>query len=145
MLEVRLALQHCTTHVLKHRRTRETPKFVGPKDYQVQVGHQIAVTVEKNKVAPPKRVAYLWMFNQATLEYGPVGIDKATDTFSLAKQLDLLPRSGSNYTLPDTSKHNGEPKTVAYLREHPEVRDILRTQALDKVADMVVAEPLQEG
>lgn len=137
------ALQHCTTHVLKHRRTKETPKFVGPKDYQVQVGHQIAVNVEKNKVAPPKRTAYLWMFNQATEEYGPVGIDKATDTFSLAKQLDLLQRSGSNYTLPDTTKHNGEAKVIAYLREHPEVRDILRTQALERVADTLNTESVQ--
>lgn len=139
------ALQHCTTHVLKHRRTKETPKFTGPKEYQVQVGHQIAINVEKNKVAPPKRTAYLWFFNQATAEYGPVGIDKVTDTFALAKQLDLLQQSGASYTLPDTSKHRGEAQVLTYLRDHPEVGDMLRTKALERVADVLPAEPVQEG
>lgn len=139
------ALQHCTTHVLKHRRTRETPKFIGTKEYPVQVGHQIAINVEKNKVAPPKRTAYVWMFNQATAEYGPVGIDKVTDVFNLAKQLDLMKRSGAMYTLPDASKHNGEPAVVPYLREHPEVCDMLRTKALSLAADSVVADLMQEG
>jgi recombination protein RecA len=139
------ALRHCTTHVLKHRRTRETPKFIGTKEYQVQVGHQIAINVEKNKVAPPKRTAYLWMFNQATPEYGPVGIDKVTDVFNLAKQLDLMHRSGAMYTLPDASKHNGEPAVIPYLRAHPEVCDMLRTKALSLAADTLADEPLQEG
>lgn len=139
------ALQHCTTHVLKFRRGKESPRLIGPKENQVQVGQQIAINVEKNKVAPPKRTVYLWMYNQATQEYGPAGINKANDVFALAKTLELMPRSGAHYTLPDGSKHNGEPAVVPYLQAHPEVCEMLRTQALAVGAQHVVTNPMQEG
>jgi recombination protein RecA len=139
------ALQHCTTHVLKFRRTKESPYFLGTDDDKVQVGHQIAITVEKNKVAPPKKTAVVTFFNQFSEKYGPVGIDTAHEAFTLGKRLGSIERSGAWYTLPDTSRHNGEDAVKAYLREHPDVRDIIRTKALATVADEVVLDPIKEG
>lgn len=139
------ALQHCTTHVLKFRRGKQAPYFIGTDDDKVQVGHQIAILVEKNKVAPPKKTAMIDFFNQATAKYGAVGIDRAREAFQVGKRLGLLEQAGAYYTLPDTSKHKSEEATLTYLREHREVCDMIRTKALAKVADMVVTDPVQEG
>jgi recombination protein RecA len=139
------ALQHCTTHVLKFRRTKEAPYFIGTDDDKTQVGQQIAITVEKNKVAPPKKTAIVTFFNQATEKYGPVGIDRAFESFTLGKRLGSVERTGAWYTLPDTSRHNGEDAVKAYLREHPEVQDMIRTKALASVAETVITDPLKEG
>lgn len=139
------ALQHCTTHVLKHRRTKEAPFIIGTGDDKVQVGHQIAIAVDKNKVAPPKKTATINMFNQATEKYGPVGIDRPFEAFTLGKRLGFIDQAGAYYTLPDTSKHKSEATTLDYLREHPEVCDMIRMKVLATVADEVITDPLKEG
>lgn len=139
------AAQHVTTHVLKPRRTRETPYSIGSGENKIMVGHEIAVTVEKNKVAPPKRTALISMFNTATEKYGPVGIDRVAEAWALSKRLGLIEQSGSWYMLPDETKHQGETAALDHLRTHPEVLTTIRTRALASVAHEVITDPLKEG
>lgn len=139
------ALQHGTTHVLKTRRTKEAPYMIGTDENKVQVGHQVAITVEKNKVAPPKRTAIVTMFNQSTEKYGPVGIDRAFEAFALGKRLGVIDQAGAYYALPDASRHFGEPATLKHLREHPEAIERIRQKVLATVADEVVTDPMKEG
>lgn len=142
------ALSHVTTHRLKFAKGRES-YMVGTKtdnnDARVQVGQQVAITIEKNKVAPPKRTALLTYFNQPTEQYGPVGIDRAFDAFSMGNQLDVFGRRGSWYDLPDGTEHNGAQAVLGYLRGHREAIDAIRTKVMAKISGDVVQEELQEG
>jgi recombination protein RecA len=140
---------HVTTHRLKFRRASGDGAVmtIGTREKGdiVQVGQKIVITVEKNKVAPPKRIATLTFFNQATEKYGPIGIDKAMDVFKTAKLAGVLDQSGSWYNLPDGTKHNGEKEILAYLRSHPEAVPAIRDLVLATRAHEIITNPLEEG
>lgn len=142
------ALAHVTTHRLHFRKGSES-YVIGSKteikDTRVQVGQQVAVQVEKNKLAPPKRTALLTFFNTATEQYGPVGIDQITDALTTANNFDLIERKGSFYTLPDGSKHQGQEAVKDYLRATPKAVDLIREQVLKAVAHEVITDPIKEG
>jgi recombination protein RecA len=142
-------LGHVTTHRCKVRRGADTYR-IGKKgdgyNYEVQVGQQVAFEVEKNKVAPPKRTAMMTFFNQATKEYGPVGIDKAYDAYSMGIQLDVITsRAGGYYTLPDGFEIRSKEAVLQHLRANPEARDQVRKGVLATVAGEVVEHPMEEG
>lgn len=142
------ALGHVTTHRCKFGRGKET-YTIGTKtdtrDTRVQVGQQIAVLIEKNKVAPPKRTAYLTFFNSATEKYGPVGIDKAFDAFSMGIQTGVIGQGGSVYTMPNGDKLKGKDEALVALRNDIGLRDLVREKVLATVAGEVVEHPLEEG
>lgn len=142
------ALGHVTTHRLKFAKGKES-YLVGSKtdtmDSRVQVGQQIAITVEKNKVAPPRRTATLTYFNQATEKYGAVGIDRAFDAFSIGSQLDVFGRRGAWYDLPDGTEHNGAQATLAYLRSNRDAIEQIRERVVSAAAHEVVQDEMQEG
>lgn len=142
------ALGHVTTHRLYFKKNGESytegtrSKTV---DTVVQVGQQIAVKIEKNKVAPPGRTAWIDYFNQPTEKYGPIGIDKARDAFDTGNKVEVYGRRGSWFDLPDGSKHNGADAALKYVRANPSAVDSIRAAVLATVAGELVAEPLQEG
>jgi recombination protein RecA len=141
------ALTHVSSHRLKHRRTSTKPFMIGSKadGTEQQVGQEIAILVEKNKLAPPKRVAVIRMFNQATEKYGPIGIDRAFDAFTTGKTAQVFGRKGSWYIMPDGSEHNGEDATMAYLRKTPEAITAIREKVIATRAHEVIMNPLEEG
>lgn len=142
------ALGHVTTHRLLFRRGKDTYKL-GKKtetmDSTYQVGQQVSIIIEKNKVAVPKRVASVTYFNTPTEQYGPVGIDRAFDAFTMGNQVEVFGRRGSWYDLPDGSKHKSKDEVLAYLRSTPSGIDAIREKVLATVAHEVVQEPMQEG
>jgi protein RecA len=138
------ALGHSTSHRMKIRRTGEK-LVIGKGDSQIQVGTQIAIHVEKNKVARANRTAEVFLITHPSEEYGPIGIDRASEAYQLGILLDLFDRSGSHITFGDGAKTNGKPAAIQHIREHPSIVTRIRRMALDRVAHEVVATSVEEG
>lgn len=104
------------------------------------VSHQTRVRVLKNKIAPPGRESDFF------ITFG-VGVDKAQEVIELGIQSGDVIRSGrSLYSLPGREEtFNGRPKFVAFLKEHPEIVEDLRSKITekflkDRVEDITIAE-----
>jgi RecA/RadA recombinase len=142
------ALSHVTTHRLHFRRGKDT-FVVGTKndtlDSRVQVGQQIAIHIEKNKVAPPKRTALLTYFNQDTDQYGPTGIDRAYDAYTMGSQVEVFGRRGSWYDLPDGTEHRSKDALLEYLRATPSAVDLIRDRVLATMGGPIITNELMEG
>jgi recombination protein RecA len=123
------ALKFCTTLGLQVRGTDKTAPAATIGGERIPVGRYTAIKVERNKVAPAGRVATI-LLNTVATKTTPVGIDKPDEAFQVGDKLDIITRSGSNYTLPDGSRHNGQPRTIEYLRAHPEVVEEIRQRAI---------------
>lgn len=127
------ALGHGTTHRMKVRRTGEK-LTIGKDDDIVQVGVEIAVQVEKNSVASPGRIARVMLINQETEKYGPVGIDRATEAYTLGLKHDLFERSGNWITFADGYRANGKAVAIEHMREQPGIITKIRDIALERIA-----------
>lgn len=141
------ALGHQTTLVLQHKKTGEPPLTIGGVKNREIVGRTFAVLVAKNKLAPPNRTAMITLLNQPTGEYGPIGIDRGSEAFTLGELTEQFERAGAWYTLPDKTRHNGGDAVKAHLRAHPAVMEGIRETALAKVGHLVVPieDELKEG
>lgn len=144
------ALRHATTMKLEFKRTGTTPFKAKVHGEDVIVGHEIAVYVERNGVAPAYRTATLVMFNQATDKYGPLGIDRVDEAVTLGLKHKAIAQSGAFYTLPASGvKVQGRDKLVAELRTSPEDMAEIRRRVLAEKADEVYedeqVEPEPEG
>lgn len=137
------ALSHVTTHVLKARKS-DAAITIGSDDSKTEIGQEIAITVEKNKVAPAKKTARITLMHMQTAKYGPVGIDRAKEAVVLGKRLAIVPVTGSNYHFKD-EKVNGQGAAVEYLRGRPAEIEAIRTSVLATVADTVVRDDMDEG
>jgi recombination protein RecA len=77
-------------------------------------GSRTRVTIKKNKVAPPFRVAeFDIMYNQ--------GISREGDVLDLAVSMGIVDKRGSYFTYQDTRLGQGRENVKVYLAEHPEV------------------------
>lgn len=138
------ALKHVTTHKLNVKRSGTTPFTIGTKPNDVQVGFELAVRVEKNKVAPPMRQAVFSFFNQASTKYGPMGIDRAQEAFSLALVDNIIKQGGAFYTLPDERKFQGKDKVIEVLREEPQLIEEIRAIALEAIKHEIISDEATE-
>ncbi len=78
------------------------------------IGNRVRVTVKKNKVAPPFRVAeFDIMFNE--------GISKAGDILDLGVQAGIIEKRGSYYLYNDERLAQGREAAKRFLVEHPDV------------------------
>jgi len=78
------------------------------------IGNRVRVTVKKNKVAPPFRVAeFDIMFNK--------GISKEGDILDLGVQAGIVEKRGSYYSYNDERLAQGRESAKAFLAEHPEI------------------------
>lgn len=123
------ALKHCTTMSFQLRGTDKQAPTATVGGEKIPVGRYTAIKVERNKVAPAGRVATI-LLNTVAVKDTPVGIDVTDEAFQVGDKLNIITRSGAFYTMPDGSRHNGQPKSVAYLREHPEVVEQIRQRAI---------------
>lgn len=138
------ALTHGSTHRLNVKRGENSYK-IGTPPNDVQVGYDIAVRVEKNKIAPPQRQARFRFFNQPTALYGPLGIDRTEEAFTIGSNYGIINRAGAWYTLPDGERFQGKNPAVIYLKEHPDLVEQIRSEALKAVSDDLVSdEPVGE-
>jgi recombination protein RecA len=131
------ALKHVSTHKLRNRRTGETPLTVKRNGEDHVVGYEIAVHVEKNKVAPPRRVGKFWLIVEETPEYGPIGIDKAREAFDIGKRFGVIQEvSTGRYVLPGEEESiHGAAKVMARLRADTEMMEKIRREMLIKYAE----------
>lgn len=136
------ALRYCSTHKLELRRTGEGLK-VQMNGVTQEVGHEVGVMVERNRVAPPKKRAQFTLFHTASDKYGPAGIDKADEAARVGLRTGaILQEPGGYYTLPGTGERvRGKPQVIEVLRADPDLVDTVRTVALAKVADDVIVGP----
>ncbi len=125
------ALKHVTTHKLKVARTAGQPRTIGSGDNAVQVGLEIAVKVEKNKVGPPKRVATIVLMNSPTEKWGPAGVDGRAEALAVGKATGVIPmRPGGYYMLPDGTEVRGENLVNQAFDAKPELVAEVRRLAL---------------
>lgn len=91
-------------------------------------------------MASPGRIARIMLVNEATETYGPVGIDQASEAYTLGLRNDLFDRKGSWITFSDGTRANGQAEAIAYFRDHPEVINRIRDISLQRVAHEVHSE-----
>ena len=94
------------------------------KDSGRLYGTKTTVSVKKNKVAPPFREA------EFEILYG-TGINHSGEIVDLAEQLELIDRAGAWYTV-FNARIQGREGVIAYLAEHPDIRDELEKQVREK-------------
>jgi hypothetical protein len=129
------ALKHCTTHKLKLSRTGTMPFKVG----EDIVGHEIKINFERNKVAPPHKIATMVLFNQTTDKFGPVGIDLVDEAATVGMRRGVIHQKGAWYVLPTGEQVQGRPAVVQALRDDPAVVQMVREQVLAlNVGEIVV-------
>lgn len=139
------ALKHVTTMKMEFKRTGTQPFELGSGDNKVIVGHELAVRLEKNNVAPPGRTAFINLFNAASEKYGPIGVDKVDEAVTLGLKLDVIPRDGAWYTVPGTGERfQGREKLIEGLRSQPETVQGIREAVLATVAAEVYSEERQD-
>ncbi len=84
------------------------------KDGAEVVGNRTKVTVKKNKVAPPFKVAeFDIMYNQ--------GISKSGDVLDMAVAQDIVTKRGSFYTYGETRLAQGRENAKLFMEENPEL------------------------
>ena len=78
------------------------------------VGNRTKVTVKKNKVAPPFKIAeFDIMYNE--------GISKVGDTLDLGTELKIVDKRGSFYNYGDIRLAQGRENAKGFLAENPEI------------------------
>lgn len=127
------ALKHVTTMKLKLRKTG-TPAYktnVGKEDRIV--GHELAIYIERNGVAPAFRTAIVSLLHVSTEKYGPLGLDAADEATTLGVETGVIEQGGAWYTLPGGVRCNGRPKVVEALRADAVMLDAVKKAALSSV------------
>jgi recombination protein RecA len=137
------ALKHATTIKLKMKRTATPPLTVKILGEEIPVAQEIAILVERNKVAPRGRVATVMLKNVATDKYGPVGFDQVDEATNLGIKLGIIGQTGGWYTLPDGQRLNGRERVVEHLRANPQQVDDIRTKVISIRAQEVHVESEQ--
>ncbi len=84
------------------------------KDKGEVIGNRTRVTVKKNKVAPPFKIAeFDIMYNE--------GISKVGDILDIAVNQEIVEKRGSFYSYNDTRLAQGRENAKGFLAEHPEL------------------------
>jgi recombination protein RecA len=100
-----------------------------------QVGTRVKVSVKKNKVAPPFRVAeFDVLFNE--------GISREGDILDVAAEMGIVEKRGAYYSYRDTRLGQGREQVKEYLRKHPDTRLEIENQARVKAG--LPAKPAME-
>ncbi len=96
-------------------------RIQGLKAGSVAIGNRVRVTVKKNKVAPPFRVAeFDIMFNE--------GISRAGEVLDLGVDNDIIEKRGSFYSYEGTRLGQGRENVKKYLRANPELLYTIENQ-----------------
>ena len=96
------------------------------KQGEAIVGNRTKVKIVKNKVAPPFRTCeFDIMYNE--------GISIAGDIIDLGTTVDVITKSGHNYSYLEEKLGLGREKAKAYLRENPKLLKTIRTEIQKKI------------
>lgn len=139
------ALRYATTMKVALARTGEPQIKIKDGGDEIPVGTQIRARVERNKVAPAGHVAEFWLMNQATEEYGPVGIEIADEALSIGIRTGVIEQGGGGYyTLPGGERIRGREYVLESMRGDLTLIESIRQKALatyshEVVPDVVVS------
>ena len=116
----------------------------GVKEPQV-VGVKIAVRVQRSKVGPQGRNGAFFLIKQVTPEYGPIGIDRATEALSLGIDTGVIVVEGGGYhvmpwTTDKKDRIRGQAGVRDFLRAHPDRVEQIRLAAIATYAHEVIPE-----
>ncbi len=79
-----------------------------------QIGSRVKVSIKKNKVAPPFKVAeFDMLFHE--------GISRQGDILDVATNLGIIDKRGAYYSYADTRLGQGREGVKEFLRKHPDV------------------------
>ena len=92
-------LKHASTMKFHLSGTEKNALTVTIDGEPMPVGREIAVKIERNKVAPYGRVARILFKNVPTQKYGPVGVDKVQEIAGIGKRIGVIVRSGRNWVI----------------------------------------------
>jgi recombination protein RecA len=95
------------------------------KQGEEAIGNRTRVKVVKNKLAPPFRQV------EFDILYGK-GVNSCGELVDVGADLGVLRRSGSWFAYGDERIGQGRDKAIAYLDEHPEVRERLRNEIMGR-------------
>jgi len=108
------------------------------KEGEDVVGQRVRAKVVKNKVAPPFRVAEFDMMHAD-------GISYEGDVLDLAILQKLVVRSGTWFRYGDNQLGQGRERVRAYLKEHPELTEELRTKIMEAGTPTIASAPAADG
>ncbi len=111
------------------------------KDRENIVGNQTRVKVVKNKMAPPFKVV------EFDIMYGE-GISKRGELIDLGVAANVVEKSGSWFSLDGQRIGQGRENAKTYLREHPELCDLIEQKIRANaglVAEAMLAAPETGG
>jgi recombination protein RecA len=91
------------------------------KDGDKVIGNKTNIKVVKNKVAPPFKSA------SVDIMYGQ-GVSKEGEIVDLASELSLIEKSGAWYSYNGEKIGQGKENAKLYLKNNPEIRDLLEKQ-----------------
>lgn len=110
---------------------------------------QIKFFIEKNKTAPPRKSSYLWWFfddHDALRRKGSV--DKIEEIFRYAKMYEVVKKRGSYFDLElptgEVKTFQGSAPAAAYIRENPEVFQMIRDELMRRIESTYGAAEEQE-
>jgi recombination protein RecA len=133
------ALKHISSMKIKVQRGNSQPLTINQDGKPVPVGYETTYKFEKNKCAPYGKVANVWVFNQATDKFGPVGVDIVEEAIVFGLRFDIIRGKGTAWnTLPNGERFNGAEKLKAYLQEHPEVVEEIRNEVLATLSGTIL-------
>ena len=141
------ALKHDTTHRVHVKKDSTEKPFLADGDKGEKVGQQLAMKVEKNRVAPADRVATVRLFSITSERHGPAGVDRAMEAWTLGTRLGIVVQRGSIYDLPhdDHKGIKGKESVLDRLRQNPSLVSQVRSRALALSKDKVAKSLAEEG
>lgn len=115
-------------HALKHYSSMIIFLSAGQKIKQGDqiIGMQCKFTIKKNKLSPPFRsFDFPLMFGE--------GIDYHRDLISFAEEMGILRKRAAYYYYEDTQLGQGIEKSIAYIKEHPEMELEIKEKCLSNL------------
>lgn len=94
---------------------------VGDRIIEQKVGRPVNWIIDYNKTGPPNLSGQYDFYYQGD----HVGVDTVAETLDVAEMMGIVQRGGSWYTI-EEERFQGRAKAVDYLRENPDVVDVLR-------------------
>jgi recombination protein RecA len=131
-------LKLASTMRFKLSATNKPPLSATIKGERIPVGREVAIKVERNKVAPAGTVANVLLKTVSTERFGPPGVDKVEEAVILGTKLGVIKRTSGHYVLPDGEMLPSQDKLEEYIRHSPRMFERIRNDLIALSADDVI-------
>jgi recombination protein RecA len=122
---------------------------IGSDDTKVNVGYEMGVKVERNKVGPEGRNVKFDFITVSHIDtksgaHMPVGIDKVQEAVNLGIREGVISQAGAWLTLPNGERFQGRDAAKEYLRQQPDQVAAIRERVMSEAVKAVVMDGLPE-